>query len=287
LPSAKDILDGLLFAVLVPSLLAAALMAAGSWLAGPRKVALVAGSAVAFIAAFLFGNWLRDGLPLTPGTASWTWLSWATVAAVAAGVVARLPAVPSGLGWALRATAANQVAWLLTPNPLREGIPWVPLLLAVVVLAEWALLEYLAGLETGGLVLLALVPVAFVSAVVLIQSGIARFGEAATVLMASLLGVGAVALAMQRDGSAVVPGAVVVLVGLLFAGHYNATTELPKAGFALAALSPLALAPSLLPAWRRHQKKGLWLVQAILLLAPLAGAFLLAAKVEMPDSEWD
>ena len=46
-------------------------------------------------------------------------------------------------------------------------------------------------------------------------------------------------------------------------------------------------APSLLPEWRHYQKKGLWAVQLLLLMAPLAWALYLAAQTSSlnPDDE--
>jgi hypothetical protein len=62
----------------------------------------------------------------------------------------------------------------------------------------------------------------------------------------------------------------------LWAWH-STSTEVPKACFLLAGLLPLTLAPSLSPWWQRYHRKGLWAVQAILVLLPVAVAIYLAA----------
>ena len=88
----------------------------------------------------------------------------------------------------------------------------------------------------------------------------------------------AVALVKGRDLTLVK-----TIPGLLLSGQYDCFDAVPAKCFALAALSPLALAPSLWPAWRRYQKNGLWAVQLLLLLMPLALALFLASQTGSLD----
>jgi hypothetical protein len=103
--------------------------------------------------------------------------------------------------------------------------------------------------------------------------------------MAALAGVGVVALAVGRKTAGVAAATAVQLPGLLLAGQQDTFSEVPVASFALVALNPLALAPLLLHGWRSAQKKGLIVVQLLLLLLPLAVAFYLAAQTGPLDLE--
>jgi len=196
-----------------------------------------------------------------------------------------LPGVSVALGWALRGMVSAHAAWLITPGDLRGEHFWAPLVLAVVVAAQWALLERLGNLPRGGFVALALVPAAMVAAAVLIHAHTARLSDLATVLMGSLLGTGTVALVMGREAAGIAPAAAVLLPGLLLSGQHETFSEVPKTSFVLSALSPLMLAPLLIPVWRRNQPKGLWVMQIALLLLPMVAAIWLAAHYESLDFE--
>jgi hypothetical protein len=285
LPPLEQIWHTFAFVVLPPALVAAALAVPLCWLARRDDAFAYAGSALGLAGGMAFGSWFCDeALPLTrmPGPAAWEWLPWVMLAALATGVVASLHAVPAGVGWSLRGAVSAHAGWLLVPAELRFEYLWAPLLLGAVVLAEWAVLEQL---DWGGLVPMAAAPSAVAASVVLLLAGSLRFNQVALILAGSLTGIGVVALALRATAGATGPAVAVILPALVLAGWYETFSEVPKTSFVLAALAPLALSPSLLPAWRRYQRKGLWAVQVILLLLPLAGAVLLAAQHESLDYE--
>lgn len=282
MPSFEHLQDAFVHVLLWPLLLAAALMTllvVAGWLAKCRDAMAQLGSAIALAAGLALGLWLRAALPLTqfPGPAAWDWLPWVTAAALAVGAIAHLPGVPAGVGWGLRGTVAAHAGWLLTPGDLRNEFLWAPLVLGAVVLAEWAVHEQL---DWNGLTPLAVALPAATASVVLIYAGSAPFHEIALILTGALFGVGLAAVVLRAQAGAASAGVVVILPALLLAGSYTTDTEVPKASFALVALAPLTLAASLLPAWQRRQKKGLWAVQFLLLVLPLAAAVLLAAQYE-------
>jgi hypothetical protein len=219
-----------------------------------------------------------EALPLTrlPEGAGWEWLALATLAALVVGAIAQVPGMPASAAWALRGAVAGNAGWLLTPAGLRSEHIWAPLVLGGVILAEWAVLETLAGKGWG--LLLAALP-AIVASVVLIYAGSLRFNQIALMLAGSLIGIGIAAALLRASASAASAGAALILPALLLAGWYDIESEVPTACFVLVALAPLTLAPSLLPAWQRHQRKGLWAVQLILLLLPLAVALILVAQL--------
>jgi hypothetical protein len=171
---------------------------------------------------------------------------------------------------------------------VRAEYSWSPVALGVVVLAEWAILEQIGRVDRRGLVPLVLAGAANVGALVLIYAAEARFGMVAMVLMAVLAAVGVAALIFGRETNGAAAAVAVLLPGLMLTGQQDAPDpEFPAKCFALVALSPLALAPSLLPAWRRYQKRGLWAAQLLLVLLPLAWALYLAAQTGSldPDAE--
>ncbi len=285
MPPAELVLDVLLHAVLPAACVAAVLTALAALVGKRDETAAHAGSALALAAGLAVGDQLRGTLPWVPDERPMSWLAAVVLAVLAAGVVARLPQVPGWVGWALRGAASALAGWLLTPADLRQEWLVAPAALAAVVLLQWAVLEQVERVEPGGLVPLALAAAALAAAVVLVHAGIARFADLAVVLMAALAGVGGVALVLGRRAGGVVPGAAVLLPALLLLGEHETFTEVPADSFVLVGLSPLLLAPSLLPAWRRYERKGLWAAQAVLVLIPLAVAVGRAAAAESLEYE--
>jgi hypothetical protein len=287
LPPLEQIRDVLLFTVLPPALVAAVLTGLALLLARWHDALGSAGSALAVAGGIMLGCSRDNQLQWVPEAVGWTWLLWATLAALATDVVARMPRVPPGLGWSLRGMVSAQAGWLLTPVGLRDAYFWSPITLGAVVLAEWAILAELGRVDRRGLVPLILALAANVGALVLIYAAEARFSFVAMVLLAVLGGLGIVALALGRATNGVAAATAVLLPGLMLSGQQDTFSDVPVACFALVALSPLALAPSLLPAWRRYQKKGLWALQLVLVLLPLIGALALAAQTGLlnPDAD--
>lgn len=302
MPPIEQVLETLRNNVLPPALLVAVLTGLACLLARWHDAIAYTGSALAIACGLILGcasTWLSSGisllgpitydwLPWVPEALGWTWLLTIALVSVATDAVARLPRVPPGVGWALRGMVAGQAGWLLTPVGLRAEYSWSPVALGVVVLAEWALLEQLGRLDRRGLVPLVLAGAANVASVVLlIYADQLRLGFVALVLMAVLAGVGVAALVFGREANGAAAAVAVLLPGLMLLGQQDNFTAVPATCFALIALSPLALAPSLLPAWRRHQKKGAGALQLLLVLMPLAWALYLAAQTRALDSDDD
>jgi hypothetical protein len=269
--------------MLPPALLAAVLVALPAliaWRAPRRDVLTQVGAALGVAAGLALGLYLndRDLVTSMPEGEGWRWLPLTTLAALVVAAIAHLPWVGMGIGWGLRGAIAANAGWLLTPAELRGEHIWAPIALGGVILAEWAVLEALAG--KGRVPLLAALA-AVAASVVLIYAASLRFNQFALTLAGSLAGIGIVAAALRAQASAAAAGAVVVLPALLLAGWFELDSEVPTASFALVGLAPLVLAPALLPVWQRHQHKALWVaVQFILIILPLAAAVgLVAAKL--------
>jgi hypothetical protein len=278
LPPIQHIEEALRGTMLFPALLSAALMIVACIAARLHASFLCFGPVAAIAAGLVYGT-ARTHLPWSPGAPGWRWLLWAVLAALAVDALARLPKVPAGAAWALRGMVAAQAGWMVMPTDWRDQFLWAPAALGALILLEWALLEQLGRLDRRGLMTLALVPAVNGAALVLIYAGSAKFAEVAMVLMATLFAVGVVALIIGAESNGVAAATAVLLPGLLLSIYYDQSeSEFPALSFALAGLSPLALAPSLLPVWRRYQRKGLWAVQLLLVLIPAGAAILLAAQ---------
>ena len=286
MPSAQDILLTLLLAGGLPALLAAALMAVGCVIGTRFEATPSVASAVALAGGMALGNTIADHdwlVPWTPDRQAWTWLPQVVAAALAAGVVAHMPRVPSALSWGLCGMVAAHAGWLLVPRDLTNEHLWAPLVLGAAIFAVWVVTEQVGRFDPAGLVPLLLVPSAL-SVAVLLAPGSARFAQVGLILAGSLLGVGATALVMRREGSGVAPGVAIVIPALLLTIWHTVYSDAesavpPVPSLVLAALSPLALAPCLIPTWRRYQWRGLWAVQLLLILLPTGGAVWMAARV--------
>jgi hypothetical protein len=265
--------------VLIPGLLAVAIMVVACVLSRWHEAACQVGCVVAIAAGIVYASNTGDTrLRWVPEAAGGHWLLWTVLAALAVDAVARVPGVPTGVGWGLRGMVSAQAGWLLTPVSLREELAWAPVALGSAVLAEWAVLEQLGRLDRRGLIALALTPVAAVASLVSLYAAEIGLCNIALVLMAALGGVGMVALAFGRETNGVAAAVAVLLPGPLLLGQNEGLSELPITCFGAAAFAPLALAPSLLPVWQRYQKRGLFVLHLVLLLLPLAWAIYLAAQ---------
>ena len=278
MPKLDQILWPLLYAGVLPALVGAALVAGICRVAGGFDAAPYCASAVALAAGLALGTWLNDDLVLCwPARFAREWLGWATFGALAVGMVARLPFIPPGVGWGLWGMASAHAGWLLTPAALREEFFWAPFALGFASFAVWVMLEEVGRLDSAGLVPLALAAMAL-TATVLLRPGSDRFALYALALAGSLAGVGIGGLVSRREATGVAPGVAVMLPSLiLIAWHENfAEPPVPTLSFVLAAFSPLAFAPLLIPWWQAYQRKGLWAVQLLLLLAAMGLAIALA-----------
>ena len=233
-------------------------------------------SALALAAGLAAGNLFRGALPLIPEQAAWHWLPLTALAALAAGLLARLPHVPWFVGWPVRLAAVAFAAWMLVPNEFRAQAWWHLGAFAAGVLALWALLETVAERTPGGTVPLSLALAFLGGAVVILHGYSARLADIGLIAAAGLTGIALVAWWGQADVRGAMPGVAVLLPGLLLAGMWETAdlTKVPRRSFVLIAVAPLAWALTLLPPRLRLPA---------LLLVPVAYAVYLAMRAE-PDA---
>jgi hypothetical protein len=241
---------------------------------GPAVAAPAA--ALALAAGFLLGNRLRGAVALREDTADLHRAVYAAGAALLVGLLARAPRLPVTARWALRAAGAALAAWWLTAV-VPEELPLPGWKIAVLLFGAWAVCEQ----APQGPLALALAALA--AAVVLLHAHTARLAEAALLLASALAGLALVAPAKGTDAGGSVPGAAVLLAGLLLSGHGTTYSEVPPSCFLLIGAAPLALAPTLLPFSCRLAGPRLGLLRAGLVLAPLAVAVARAMSAESVD----
>jgi hypothetical protein len=288
MPPLDQVRDAVLLGVLPAALVAAVVMALVERLGGPRFAP--AGAALGLASGFMLGGWLQDALTLIANPSAWNRLPWAALLAVQVGLVARLPRVPLVLGWLLRGAVVIAAAWGVVPERVTNALPWLPVAFAAVLMGGWALLEPLADRPPGGSVPMLLALSAFAAGGILIHASSKRLMDAETALGAALTGVAAVSCWRRADGGGAVPGAVVLLPGLLLMGQQETFTEIPWPVFAAPALAPFMLVVALVPPFRSWEGRRLHVLRLALVLVPLAVAVGLAmsiAPLGLGEDAWD
>jgi hypothetical protein len=285
----------------LPALLAAAAVMMLVERFGGAKQA-PAGAALGLIVGTVLGLWLRhasfNGWPMAPGqsmaSALATWLSialtpmsgdstwnrlpWAGLGVLCVGRVARLPDLPPIDGWLLRAAASVTAAWLVIPATLQEEFAWMMPIFALVVFAEWVILDALTAAPPGGTVLFTIALAFSVASMVFIQIGWATKADAAIVLSSALTGIAVVAAWRGVDGGGGVPLAALLLPGLMLMGQQGIESDVPWQAFALAGCAPLVLVLTL--PLRKWQSNWLRVLQVVLMLLPLGGAVYLTGPIK-------
>jgi hypothetical protein len=301
LPPTDMLLDVLRYAVLPALVTAAAVTAIVERFGGAKQAP--AGAALGLVAGVVLGLWLRtasfNGWPMAPGqsmaSAAATWLGaaltalsgdsawnrlpWAALGVLCVGRIARLPDLPPIDGWLLRAAASVTAAWLVIPGPAQEEFAWLMPAFALLVFAEWVVLDMLTANPPGGTVLFT-VGIAFVVAsMVLIQIGWATKADAAIVVSAALTGTATVAAWRRVDAGGGVPVAALLLPSLMLMGQQEGIeSNVPWQAFALTAGAPLILALTL--PLRNWQSVWLRVVQLGLVLLPLGVAVYLTGPIK-------
>ncbi|MCI0637565.1 MAG: hypothetical protein L0Y72_07105 [Gemmataceae bacterium] len=269
MPPLDVIVDALLHVVLPAAIVAFALSAGGRFVQFAPALGLAA--------AYGLVAWHRDLWTLMPGESSWNRLHYAVLAAlVIEQLVQALPGRLALIRCFLRIAVSVGISFLVIPSATRAEVWWLMPLLAALVFAVWSTLTYLAARPPDGSVPLALALAAFVAAGVLVHAGSARLTEAATALSAALGGIAVACILLKIDGSSAVPGAAVLLPGLLLIGQQETFSDLTWHAFALPAVAPLAMV-FLLP-FPKLQGFPLMCWRLSLVLVPLVIAMALAMQ---------
>lgn len=294
-PPWSAIVPTVLYMVL-PAVAAAAIIVAAVERIGGSKQAPPGAALGLMVGAFL-GLWMRDALPLVvdggspkafltvlpnvltlvSGESSWNRLPWAMLAALSLGLIAQLADAHAGDGWLLRGGVAIAIAWVLIPDDLREMFVWLAPAFAVVVWAQWVILDRLAAQPASFSVPLALMLSLVAAAGVLIHAGTARLMDATLVQACALTGLLLVSWWRRLEVGGALPALAVALPGLLLMGKLTQMEEkMHWAAFALPACAPLLLVATM--PFTHWPKLRLHFVRLVLVLIPLAFALFLARE---------
>ena len=169
------------------------------------------------------------------------WLPWCIVLAGVAGTIGNLPWMPTAL---LRVAAALAATILLVSPANHSEASWLAPVFALVLVAEWELVETVGRQSPGGMLPLSLAIVFGAAAVVILHAHTARYADSALILAACCLGITITAALRHGDASGLAPIAAVAVPGLVLVVRSQTESLIPIAGFAAIALAPLGLVPA-------------------------------------------
>ncbi len=173
------------------------------------------------------------------------WLPWLAASALLIDLLARLRPDDHGVNWAVRALLAAFAGRLLVAHALRMMAPWLPWVLALAILAQWAALWWLSERWKNGGALLAVSPALAAGGVVLLHAHSGKMADLGLMMGCAVAGVALAGLIFGGDWGSVSGAAAVWLPGLMAAGWWETSAggAVPAAAFLVAGLSPLALVP--------------------------------------------
>jgi hypothetical protein len=222
------------------------------------------------------------------------WLIWLAGLALAVESLVRLMYLPAGVAWSARTLMAAFAGRVLTHEQMRQDMPWMPWVVGLGILLEWAVLVNLAGRWKDGVAALAAAVGFWAAAVVLIHAHYNRGMDMALFGFAAVLGPAVGAWIWRGDTGTALAAAAVYLPGVVLTGQWDASAndnKVPLTSFICAGLAPVALAPMLLPGLNRLPRWARWLPALILVLIPALIAVGLAAQMESIDfgskNEWE
>jgi hypothetical protein len=193
------------------------------------------------------------------------------------------------LVWAPRAAAVFVVSAWLVLGKAAEAEQWAHLRwhLVAAMLFVWIVLDGLARGGASAEVSALLAAIFFAGGVVLLYSHNAKFMQLAVLVGSAMFGIAVAAAGPPREepprfaASGAIPAAVLFLPGLLLGTRpSHDDNKVPAECFWLVALTPLVLAPFLVPWVSRQNKWLLFALRVLLVLTPLVVAVALAGKYE-------
>ncbi|MFO0850109.1 MAG: hypothetical protein U0871_16365 [Gemmataceae bacterium] len=307
LPPRAEVLDALKYAV-APAAGAAAVVFGGAALVGGLarlrwRQAMPAVAAVAVLAGLVAGNLGRGALPWVPDAKWWQWGWWAILLGAAAEFAARC--VGPAVAHLIRAAAVGIVAAAVIPTDWQTELVWkpsedavgfrwaVPLFVAATA-GMWGIVVEVGRRSPGSATLATVIVACGTTAVLLHQSWLSG-ADAATFLLASVTAVTVLGLLTRQDGSgaagaAVLPVAVLLVIGRGLISDPTAPNAVPKGCSLLVGLAPLGLGLFLLPGLNRlpTRRFGAVLPVAAVLLAVAAavGWAMSVAPLKFGEESW-
>ena len=268
----------LLLGVALPALVAVAVLVATWRPWRERRIGPCAwAGALGLGAGFVTGYLALFGWPGLAPKESWEWMPHIAAAVTVAAMLVGSSRVPRPVGWAIVVLVATAAAWLLVPQWQESRLAWT-IALACAATVVWIALFTLAKRTSVVSLSLVVLIAASAAALVLERAATARFAQLAGVLAAS--GGGCLVVASLRSapkmGPGLAGGGAVLLVGLMFTGHFNHFSDIPAVCFFLVATAPLMAWMGQLGPIRRRKSWQRLVFEAVAVLVPAGIALALA-----------
>ena len=268
----------LLWGVVLPALAAIAVFLASCRLwRRPRRGPGTWAGALGLGAGYVTGHLALFSWPGLAPKESWEWMPHVAAAATAAGMLITSARVPRRVGCGIALLVAIGAAWVLVPQWQESRLAWM-VALAGTALALWIALLTLAERTSVVSPSLVVLIAAVAAALVLERAATARFAQLAGVLAASAGGCLVVAPlgSVAKLGPGLAGTGAVLLVGLMFTGHFNHFSDVPAVCFFLVAAAPLTAWMGQLGPIRRRRAWQRLVFEAVAVLVPAAVALGLA-----------
>lgn len=234
-------------------------------------------SAIAGQRAIIGGT---DSDPIYAPRAGRYWLPWASLLALAGGLLIHLAQRHPAVSYTTRILTSVLAARLIVPATLAIETPWLAWVVALVIYALWTLAECRSERIPNEVTSAAVGLASVGAAAILLHAHSARLTDVATLIAFASFGITAIAFLGRIDAAGAIPAMAVALPGVLVAGYHETFSAVPAIAFLLPALAPLATA--LLSFMPERFVKGwrLWAIAALLVGAPTFAAVVLAARAE-------
>lgn len=221
-----------------------------------------------------------DSDPIFSPRAGRYWLPWASLLALAGGLLIHRARQHQIVSYIIRILASGLAARLIVPATLANEQPWLAWVVALVIFALWTLSAWRSDRIPNEVTSAAIGLASVGAAAILLHAHSARLTDVATLIAFASFGITAIALLGRIDAAGAIPAMAVALPGVLIAGYHETFSAVPAIAFLLPALAPLATA--LLPFMPDRFVKGwrLWTIAALLVGVPTFAAVVLAARAE-------
>jgi len=245
------------------------------------------GVVLAFAMALLVGNYLTKVWPgWWPSERRIAWVAWSAIVGGFAGVLIRSPSTRI-LGHSLWAAAVATMAIRVIPGPsLIEPMGLVPAFVGLTAIVAYGSAR-LSELRPGALVPLVLAMSLGAAGAVVIHAHSKSVMDIAVIGSMAFFGFAAVAFFTRWDYGAAMPGAAILLAGVLFAGYHETESLVPKVAFLLPALAPVVALVGLIPALETRGRLSRNAVVLVPVMIVLLTAIAIAARHESLSFEPD
>lgn len=245
------------------------------------------GVVLAFVASLLVGNYLAGVWPgWWPSGRRISWVAWSAIVGAFAGLLIRQPPTRV-VGQALWAAAAAVLVVRVIPGASLTDPVWlVPSFVLLAGLIAHGMLR-LSEVRPGALVPLVMAMSLGAAGAVVIHAHSKSVMDVAVVGGVCFVGIASVAVFTKADCGAAMPGAALLLVGVLYAGYHETDSLVPKAAFVLPALAPVVALVGSIPALERRGPRTRNAAVLVPVLVVLLTAVALAAANETLSFEVD